>query len=190
MATNFKCSSMDLLTFFKTSLQNTIYEAKINSYYNENKYNKSTNYVLPSFKKEFYEYFENKLNYKASAMKFRDKETQKSHNERGFFGIRLKQKSNQLYENNVYQDFINKNIIKDSYENIIKTTELVELFIEYLNKNNIKVLFKRGGSQPEYTQFLKEFIEYISNYFNIKEQRIKFIDFKSARPGFRYLKLK
>lgn len=188
LGTNFKCSTMDLLNSFKISLQNTIYEAKINGYYDEYKYNKSTNYVLPSYKKEFYEYFENKLNYKASAMKFRDKETQKSHNERGFFGIRLKQQNEQLYENNVYQDFINKNLIKDSYENTIKTTEIIEIFIEYLNKNNIKVLFKRGGSQPEYTQFLKEFFEYICNYFNIKEQRIKFIDFKSARSGFRYLK--
>jgi hypothetical protein len=186
--TNFKCSTMDLLNSFKNSLQNTIYEAKVNSYYNKDKYNKSTNFVLPSYKKEFYEYFEQKLNYKVSAMKFRDKETQKSHNERGFFGIRLKQKNVQLYENIVYQDFINKNLIKDSYENTIKTTEIIEIFIEYLNKNNIKVLFKRGGSQPEYTRFLKEFFEYICNYFNIKEQRIKFIDFKSARPGFRYLK--
>ena len=185
---NFKCSGIDLLNSFKDSLQNTIYEAKINGYYNKDKYTQSTNYYLSSFKKEFYEWFEKRLNYKASAMKFRNKETQKSENQRGFCGIRLKHKSNQLYENNIYQEFINKHLIKDSYENIIKTTKIIEIFIEYLNKNNIKVLFKRGGSQPEYTQFLKEFINYISTYFNVKEQRIQFPDFKSARPGFHYIK--
>jgi len=168
-----------------------IYEAKINSYYDENKYTQSTNNYLPSFKKEFYEYFEKKLNYKATAIAFRDKQTQKSHSERGFFGIRLKLQNNtQIYDNNIYKKFIDENLIKDSYENTIKTTEIIEKFIQYLNKNNIKVLFKRGRSQPEYTQFIKEFIEYISNYFNIKEQRIKIINFKSPRPGFHYIKLK
>lgn len=188
---NFKCSGKNLLESFKSSLQNTIYEAKINSYYDENKYTQSTNHYLPSFKKEFYEYFEKKLNYKAAAIAFRDKQTQKSHNERGFFGIKLKLHNNiQIYDNDTYKNFIDENLIKDSYENKMKTTEIIDLFINYLNINNIKLLFKKGGFQPEYTQFIKEFIEYISNYFTIKEQRIKFVDFKSPRPGFHYIKLK
>jgi len=113
------------------------------------------------------------------------------HNERGFFGIKLKLQNNtKIYDNNIYINFIDENLIKDSYENTIKTTEIIEKFIQYLNKNNIKVLFKRGGSQPEYTQFLKEFIDNISNCFQIKEQRIKFNDFKSSRPGFHYIKFK
>jgi len=44
---NFKCSAKNLLESFKDSLQNTIYEAKINSYYDENKYTQSTNHYLP-----------------------------------------------------------------------------------------------------------------------------------------------
>jgi phage anti-repressor protein len=183
----FKCSGKDLLMSFKDSLQNTIYEAKINSYYDEIKYTSLTNYFLASFKRNFYEYFENKLNYKASGMKFRDVKNQTSKNSRGFFGIRLKNIDQTLYEDDIYKDFLNKKLVKDSYENIIKTKDLVELFINYLEENNIKVKFKKFSSTTENILFMKEFLENISNYFNIKEQRIQFPDCKASRPGFHYL---
>ena len=186
-----KCSGIDLINSFKNSLQNTIYEAKINSYYNEDKFTKATNYYLPSFKKEFYKCFEKILNYKASAMKFRNNQTQKSKNQRGFAGIRLKSQIIQenLYDKIIYQEFMSNALIRDSYEQMIKTKDLVELFISYLDKNMIKIKFKKFTSTIEYTIFHKEFIENICIYFNIKEQRIKFPDYKSSRPGFHYIKM-
>lgn len=157
---NYRCSAKDLLESFKYSLQNTIYEAKINSYYNEYKHSQQNNYYLPSFKKEFYEYFEKKLNYKASGILFRNHESVKT--QRGFFGIILKSQNikQNLYENNIYQDFINTHFYKDSCDHTIKKTIIVDLFINYINKNNIKILFKRAGANPEFSHFLKEFFDF------------------------------
>lgn len=188
LAPNYKSSGKDLLEAFKYSLQNTIYEAKINSFYNECKYSQQNNYYLPSFKKEFFDYFEKKLNYKASGIQFRNNEIIKI--QRGFFGIILKSQNikQQLYENNIYKDFISTHFCKDSFNYTIKKTDIVDLFIKYLDKNNIKILFKRAGSNPEFSQFLKEFFEFFNNYLNVTEQRINFKDFKSPRPGFRFIK--
>ena len=55
---------------------------------------------------------------------------------------------------------------------------------------NNKILFKRAGANPEFSHFLKEFFEFFCNYLNVIEQRITFNDFKSPRPGFRFIKLK
>ena len=90
----YKCSAKELIETFKNSLQNTIYQEKINGMYDIDKYTKSTNHFYPPFKKEFYDYFEILLNYKASAIRFRDSNVLKSINSRGFIGIRLKHNYN------------------------------------------------------------------------------------------------
>jgi len=185
---DYKCSAHDLMYNFKNTLQNTIYQEQINSMYNTTLFTQTTMYFLPSFKKEFFDYFENLLNYKATAIAFRNKDTLKSDNLRGFIGIKVKVNTETvLYENTIYIEFIKKYFIKDLYEHKIEITCIQDLFIKYLTKCNIKQLFRL--KTPEFTKFRKELTDNISLFFNIKEQRIQFTDKKSARPGFHYLKL-
>ena len=173
---NYRESGKDLMDYFKIYLQDTVNQDKINNLYNENIYTKKTYHYLFSFKKEFYENLSKILNTKSIDFQNNLKY------QHGFNGILIKDKKVPLiFDEILYLNFFttkltftNKNTDK------IKTKDLLQKFLDYLNVNNVIDTNKALGGDIKKNygfniNYKMEFLQLLIKWnSDLKEQRIRF----------------
>jgi hypothetical protein len=192
----YKTSNKEILTYFRSSLQDTYLQDKINNLYNENIYSYKSYFYKSDFKSEFIHSISKILNITPTGYHYKDANG-KTIYEIGFHGLKLKNHQQTIY--------FDKSIYKNYFDNLIKTElksdkvlsrDLLHHFVNYLKTQNIQfpnnIYNKKNIVEYGYNKKFKfEFLDFFCNNYNLKECRIN-VDKtrpKSTSRGFYLLKL-
>ena len=194
---NYKEDTRNLITEFKSVLQNTEYKDKINILFFENDY---TNFhgFLPKFRHEFFDNLSLILNTKLLNIKtkhFNEDGTVKFIHSKGLNGIRIKQKD--IFNTDIYKNFFDTKLEKtNSITNTIQTKILLQTFMQYINDKKIKYIKAMIYSKNEKSghgfikEFKNEFFKFFIQYYNLSEERILLeINPRKSARGFYYMKI-